>query len=82
VVTLVCNLKPICWYILGFFYAIMPLMVPRHYRLAYDNCVVLEARICYNVAKLMYLNSERCVCVRVRVSLCVRSPIDNFKVAV
>ncbi|KAG7275667.1 hypothetical protein CRUP_009633, partial [Coryphaenoides rupestris] len=30
-----------------------------HFELAYDNCVVLEARICYNVAKLMYLNSER-----------------------
>uniref|UniRef100_A0A673ARZ7 CSC1-like protein 2 n=1 Tax=Sphaeramia orbicularis TaxID=375764 RepID=A0A673ARZ7_9TELE len=26
---------------------------------AYENCVVLEARICYNVARLMYLNSER-----------------------
>uniref|UniRef100_A0A8C4DUH6 Transmembrane protein 63B n=1 Tax=Dicentrarchus labrax TaxID=13489 RepID=A0A8C4DUH6_DICLA len=25
---------------------------------AYENCVVLEARICYNVARLMYLNSE------------------------
>uniref|UniRef100_A0AAQ4RR42 Transmembrane protein 63B n=1 Tax=Gasterosteus aculeatus aculeatus TaxID=481459 RepID=A0AAQ4RR42_GASAC len=29
--------------------------------LAYENCVVLEARICYNVARLMYLNSERYV---------------------
>uniref|UniRef100_A0A673AUT2 CSC1-like protein 2 n=1 Tax=Sphaeramia orbicularis TaxID=375764 RepID=A0A673AUT2_9TELE len=29
------------------------------YRQAYENCVVLEARICYNVARLMYLNSER-----------------------
>lgn len=29
------------------------------YRQAYDNCVVLEARICYNVAKLMSLNAER-----------------------
>uniref|UniRef100_G3NMS1 Transmembrane protein 63Ba n=1 Tax=Gasterosteus aculeatus aculeatus TaxID=481459 RepID=G3NMS1_GASAC len=28
-------------------------------KLAYENCVVLEARICYNVARLMYLNSER-----------------------
>lgn len=28
-------------------------------RNAYENCVVLEARICYDVAKLMYLNSER-----------------------
>uniref|UniRef100_A0A8C6KP14 Transmembrane protein 63B n=1 Tax=Nothobranchius furzeri TaxID=105023 RepID=A0A8C6KP14_NOTFU len=26
---------------------------------AYENCTVLEARMCYNVAKLMYLNSER-----------------------
>uniref|UniRef100_A0A672H5Q1 CSC1-like protein 2 n=1 Tax=Salarias fasciatus TaxID=181472 RepID=A0A672H5Q1_SALFA len=29
------------------------------YRQAYDNCTVLEARICYNVARLMSLNSER-----------------------
>lgn len=28
-------------------------------RQAYENCVVLEARICYNVAKLMALNAER-----------------------
>uniref|UniRef100_A0A8C2XI90 Transmembrane protein 63B n=1 Tax=Cyclopterus lumpus TaxID=8103 RepID=A0A8C2XI90_CYCLU len=26
---------------------------------AYENCTVLEARICYNVAKLMSLNGER-----------------------
>uniref|UniRef100_A0A8C5CST3 CSC1-like protein 2 n=1 Tax=Gadus morhua TaxID=8049 RepID=A0A8C5CST3_GADMO len=26
---------------------------------AYENCTVLEARICYNVAKLMSLNAER-----------------------
>uniref|UniRef100_A0AAQ6A085 Transmembrane protein 63B n=1 Tax=Amphiprion ocellaris TaxID=80972 RepID=A0AAQ6A085_AMPOC len=26
---------------------------------AYENCTVLEARICYNVAKLMALNAER-----------------------
>uniref|UniRef100_A0A4W4H3C5 Transmembrane protein 63Ba n=1 Tax=Electrophorus electricus TaxID=8005 RepID=A0A4W4H3C5_ELEEL len=26
---------------------------------AYENCVVLEARICYDVARLMYLDSER-----------------------
>uniref|UniRef100_A0A8C5CT44 Transmembrane protein 63B n=1 Tax=Gadus morhua TaxID=8049 RepID=A0A8C5CT44_GADMO len=26
---------------------------------AYENCIVLEARICYNVAMLMSLNSER-----------------------
>uniref|UniRef100_A0A671QG64 CSC1-like protein 2 n=1 Tax=Sinocyclocheilus anshuiensis TaxID=1608454 RepID=A0A671QG64_9TELE len=28
-------------------------------RQAYENCVVLEARVCYNVAKLMSLNAER-----------------------
>lgn len=28
-------------------------------RQAYENCIVLEARICYNVAKLMALNAER-----------------------
>uniref|UniRef100_A0A4W6E1B6 Transmembrane protein 63B n=1 Tax=Lates calcarifer TaxID=8187 RepID=A0A4W6E1B6_LATCA len=28
-------------------------------RQAYENCTVLEARICYNVAKLMALNAER-----------------------
>uniref|UniRef100_A0AAQ6AGB7 Transmembrane protein 63B n=1 Tax=Amphiprion ocellaris TaxID=80972 RepID=A0AAQ6AGB7_AMPOC len=28
-------------------------------RQAYENCTVLEARICYNVAKLMALNTER-----------------------
>uniref|UniRef100_A0A8C5NG11 CSC1-like protein 2 n=1 Tax=Gouania willdenowi TaxID=441366 RepID=A0A8C5NG11_GOUWI len=33
--------------------------IKQHFEQAYDNCVVLEARICYNVAKLMYLNSER-----------------------
>uniref|UniRef100_H3DGT7 Transmembrane protein 63B n=1 Tax=Tetraodon nigroviridis TaxID=99883 RepID=H3DGT7_TETNG len=31
----------------------------QHFENAYENCVVLEARICYNVAKLMCLNSER-----------------------
>uniref|UniRef100_A0A8C9ZJZ4 Transmembrane protein 63B n=1 Tax=Sander lucioperca TaxID=283035 RepID=A0A8C9ZJZ4_SANLU len=29
------------------------------HRSAYETCVVLEARICYNVARLMYLNFER-----------------------
>lgn len=29
------------------------------FRQAYENCIVLEARICYNVAKLMALNAER-----------------------
>ncbi|CAL8300027.1 unnamed protein product [Merluccius merluccius] len=33
--------------------------IKQHFEQAYENCVVLEARICYNVAKLMYLNSER-----------------------
>uniref|UniRef100_A0AAR2KYZ9 Transmembrane protein 63B n=1 Tax=Pygocentrus nattereri TaxID=42514 RepID=A0AAR2KYZ9_PYGNA len=28
---------------------------------AYENCVVLEARICYDVARLMYLDSESLV---------------------
>uniref|UniRef100_A0A8D0D690 Transmembrane protein 63B n=1 Tax=Sander lucioperca TaxID=283035 RepID=A0A8D0D690_SANLU len=28
------------------------------HRQAYETCVVLEARICYNVARLMYLNFE------------------------
>lgn len=51
-------------------------------RQAYENCSVLEARICYNVAKLMSLMSERyqrfnflrvlvCVCVSARAWLCV-----------
>ncbi|KAM9477684.1 CSC1-like protein 2 isoform 1-T2 [Clarias gariepinus] len=30
-----------------------------HFEQAYENCVVLDARICYDVAKLMYLDSER-----------------------
>uniref|UniRef100_A0A671QG28 CSC1-like protein 2 n=1 Tax=Sinocyclocheilus anshuiensis TaxID=1608454 RepID=A0A671QG28_9TELE len=29
------------------------------HRQAYENCIVLEARVCYNVAKLMSLNAER-----------------------
>uniref|UniRef100_A0A8C9YS55 Transmembrane protein 63B n=1 Tax=Sander lucioperca TaxID=283035 RepID=A0A8C9YS55_SANLU len=29
------------------------------FRQAYENCTVLEARICYNVARLMSLNAER-----------------------
>uniref|UniRef100_A0A8C4DX10 Transmembrane protein 63B n=1 Tax=Dicentrarchus labrax TaxID=13489 RepID=A0A8C4DX10_DICLA len=33
--------------------------IKQHFEHAYENCVVLEARICYNVARLMYLNSER-----------------------
>ncbi|KAF7703370.1 hypothetical protein HF521_022377 [Silurus meridionalis] len=33
--------------------------IKQHFELAYENCVVLEARICYNVAKLMALNAER-----------------------
>lgn len=30
-----------------------------HFEQTYENCTVLEARICYNVAKLMSLDSER-----------------------
>ncbi|XP_036441919.1 CSC1-like protein 2 isoform X2 [Colossoma macropomum] len=33
--------------------------IKQHFEQAYENCVVLEARICYNVAKLMALNAER-----------------------
>uniref|UniRef100_A0A7N9AMW2 CSC1-like protein 2 n=1 Tax=Mastacembelus armatus TaxID=205130 RepID=A0A7N9AMW2_9TELE len=33
--------------------------IKQHFELAYENCTVLEARICYDVAKLMYLNTER-----------------------
>ncbi|XP_057217457.1 CSC1-like protein 2 isoform X4 [Triplophysa rosa] len=33
--------------------------IKQHFEQAYGNCVVLEARICYNVAKLMALNAER-----------------------
>ncbi|XP_033835789.1 CSC1-like protein 2 isoform X2 [Periophthalmus magnuspinnatus] len=33
--------------------------IKQHFEQAYENCVVLEARICYNVARLMYLNTER-----------------------
>ncbi|XP_039994887.1 CSC1-like protein 2 isoform X2 [Xiphias gladius] len=33
--------------------------IKQHFEHAYENCVVLEARICYDVARLMYLNSER-----------------------
>ncbi|KAL2086648.1 hypothetical protein ACEWY4_017707 [Coilia grayii] len=35
------------------------LHIKQHFEQAYENCVVLEARICYNVAKLMSLNAER-----------------------
>ncbi|XP_076831717.1 mechanosensitive cation channel TMEM63B isoform X4 [Brachyhypopomus gauderio] len=33
--------------------------IKQHFEQAYENCVVLEARICYDVAKLMSLDSER-----------------------
>ncbi|XP_060919671.1 CSC1-like protein 2 isoform X2 [Labrus mixtus] len=33
--------------------------IKQHFEQAYENCTVLEARICYNVAKLMALNGER-----------------------
>uniref|UniRef100_A0A8C8JYE4 Transmembrane protein 63B n=1 Tax=Oncorhynchus tshawytscha TaxID=74940 RepID=A0A8C8JYE4_ONCTS len=33
--------------------------IKQHFQQAYENCTVLDARICYNVAKLMSLNAER-----------------------
>ncbi|KAK7901422.1 hypothetical protein WMY93_018191 [Mugilogobius chulae] len=33
--------------------------IKQHFEQAYENCSVLEARICYNVARLMSLNTER-----------------------
>ncbi|KAK3554684.1 hypothetical protein QTP70_032664, partial [Hemibagrus guttatus] len=33
--------------------------IKLHFEQAYENCIVLEARICYDVARLMYLDSER-----------------------
>ncbi|CAL9688077.1 unnamed protein product [Knipowitschia caucasica] len=33
--------------------------IKQHFEQAYENCTVLEARICYNVARLMNLNTER-----------------------
>ncbi|KAM9819190.1 transmembrane protein 63Bb isoform 2-T2 [Syngnathus typhle] len=33
--------------------------IKQHFEQAYENCAVLEARICYNVARLMSLNAER-----------------------
>uniref|UniRef100_A0A665VQM3 Transmembrane protein 63Ba n=1 Tax=Echeneis naucrates TaxID=173247 RepID=A0A665VQM3_ECHNA len=42
--------------VVGFLLSPSPFLSYRH---AYENCSVLEARICYNVARLMYLNSER-----------------------
>uniref|UniRef100_A0A673HBD6 Transmembrane protein 63B n=1 Tax=Sinocyclocheilus rhinocerous TaxID=307959 RepID=A0A673HBD6_9TELE len=30
--------------------------IKQHFEQAYENCIVLEARVCYNVAKLMALN--------------------------
>uniref|UniRef100_A0A8C9U5B8 Transmembrane protein 63B n=1 Tax=Scleropages formosus TaxID=113540 RepID=A0A8C9U5B8_SCLFO len=33
--------------------------IKQHFEQAYENCTVLEARLCYNVAKLMSLNAER-----------------------
>ncbi|XP_051531676.1 CSC1-like protein 2 isoform X3 [Myxocyprinus asiaticus] len=33
--------------------------IKQHFEQAYENCIVLEARVCYNVAKLMALNAER-----------------------
>ncbi|XP_026120686.1 CSC1-like protein 2 isoform X2 [Carassius auratus] len=33
--------------------------IKQHFEKAYENCLVLDARICYDVAKLMSLESER-----------------------
>ncbi|XP_043110938.1 CSC1-like protein 2 isoform X1 [Puntigrus tetrazona] len=33
--------------------------IKQHFEKAYENCMVLDARICYDVAKLMSLESER-----------------------
>ncbi|XP_024153379.1 CSC1-like protein 2 isoform X2 [Oryzias melastigma] len=33
--------------------------IKQHFENAYSNCSVVDARLCYDVAKLMYLNSER-----------------------
>ncbi|XP_055027112.1 CSC1-like protein 2 isoform X2 [Misgurnus anguillicaudatus] len=33
--------------------------IKQHFEQAYENCVVLDARICYDVAKLMSLEAER-----------------------
>ncbi|XP_039595045.1 CSC1-like protein 2 isoform X1 [Polypterus senegalus] len=33
--------------------------IKRHFEQAYNNCKVLEARLCYNVARLMALDGER-----------------------
>lgn len=70
------NIWPVaylhCWFFFFFFFLtcnVWPINFIYIYRQAYENCVVLESRVCYNVARLMYLNSERCqlccwVCVR------------------
>lgn len=50
----VCAHRWIYWNFKSVFFDLFPFD-----RNAYENCVVLEARICYDVAKLMYLNSER-----------------------
>uniref|UniRef100_A0A8C3INI9 Transmembrane protein 63B n=1 Tax=Chrysemys picta bellii TaxID=8478 RepID=A0A8C3INI9_CHRPI len=33
--------------------------IKKHFEEAYSNCTVLEARPCYNVARLMFLDTER-----------------------
>ncbi|XP_034040196.1 CSC1-like protein 2 isoform X2 [Thalassophryne amazonica] len=33
--------------------------IKQHFEQAYENCSVREARICYDVARLMYLHTER-----------------------
>lgn len=60
------NIWPVaylhCWFFFSFFLTcnVWPIHFINIYRQAYENCVVLESRVCYNVARLMYLNSERC----------------------
>ncbi|XP_075060581.1 mechanosensitive cation channel TMEM63B isoform X1 [Mixophyes fleayi] len=36
-----------------------PEKIKKHFEEAYTNCTVLEARSCYNVARLMFLDAER-----------------------
>ncbi|XP_053568711.1 CSC1-like protein 2 [Bombina bombina] len=36
-----------------------PEKIKKHFEEAYANCTVLEARPCYNVARLMFLDTER-----------------------
>uniref|UniRef100_A0A8C7QRW5 Transmembrane protein 63B n=1 Tax=Oncorhynchus mykiss TaxID=8022 RepID=A0A8C7QRW5_ONCMY len=44
---------------IGFIYLFIHRQIQMTAIQAYENCTVLDARICYNVAKLMSLNAER-----------------------